>query len=65
MVMLVVHAEHLLLDRFRICQSAPHLEVGALHTFGMARMYSIAAERQGQAIGVFRARSDAEEWLGL
>jgi hypothetical protein len=35
------------------------------YTFGMARMYAIAAERHGQAIGVFRARSDAEEWLGL
>ena len=35
------------------------------YTFGMARMYAVAAESQGQNIGVFRARSDAEEWLGL
>lgn len=35
------------------------------YTFGMARMYAVAAESQGQTIGVFRARSDAEEWLGL
>ena len=35
------------------------------YTFGMARMYAVAAENQGQNIGVFRARSDAEEWLGL
>jgi hypothetical protein len=35
------------------------------YTFGMARMYAVAAETQGQAIGVFRARGDAEEWLGL
>jgi hypothetical protein len=35
------------------------------YQFGMARMYSIAAERLGQSIGVFRSRSEAEEWLGL
>ena len=35
------------------------------YTFGMARMYAVAAESQGQTIGVFRARSDAEKWLGL
>jgi hypothetical protein len=35
------------------------------YTFGMARMYAVAAEGQGQNIGVFRARSEAEEWLGL
>jgi hypothetical protein len=35
------------------------------YTFGMARMYAVAAERQGQTVGVFRARSEAEEWLGL
>ena len=35
------------------------------YQYGMARMYAIAAERQGQAIGVFRARREAEEWLGL
>ena len=35
------------------------------YTFGMARMYAVAAESQGQTIGVFRARRDAEEWLGL
>jgi hypothetical protein len=35
------------------------------YQFGMARMYSIAAERLGQTIGVFRSRSEAEEWLGL
>ena len=35
------------------------------YTYGMARMYSVAAESRGQTIGVFRARSDAEEWLGL
>jgi len=34
------------------------------YSFGMARMYAIAAERQGQTIGVFRKRSEAEEWLG-
>jgi hypothetical protein len=34
------------------------------YSFGMARMYAIAAERQGQTIGVFRTRSEAEEWLG-
>jgi hypothetical protein len=32
--------------------------------FGMARMYAVAAESQGQNIGVFRARREAEEWLG-
>ncbi len=35
------------------------------YTFGMARMYAIAAESQGQTIGVFRAMREAEEWLGL
>jgi hypothetical protein len=35
------------------------------YTFGMARMYAVAAEDRGQTIGVFRARSEAEEWLGL
>jgi hypothetical protein len=35
------------------------------YTFGMARMYAVAAESKGQNIGVFRARSDAEEWLDL
>jgi hypothetical protein len=35
------------------------------YSFGMARMYAVAAERQGQTIGVFRDRSAAEEWLGL
>ena len=35
------------------------------YQFGMARMYAIAAERQGQTIGVFRTRIEAEEWLGL
>lgn len=35
------------------------------YPFGMARMYAIAAERQGQTIGMFRERSEAEEWLGL
>jgi hypothetical protein len=35
------------------------------YTFGMARMYAVAAENQGQTIGVFRARAEAEEWLGL
>lgn len=35
------------------------------YTFGMARMYAIAAENQGQTIGVFRAISEAEAWLGL
>jgi hypothetical protein len=35
------------------------------YTFGMARMYAVAAEGQGQNIGVFRARREAEEWLGL
>lgn len=34
-------------------------------SFGMARMYAVAAEREGQTIGVFRERSEAEEWLGL
>jgi hypothetical protein len=33
--------------------------------FGMARMYAVAAEKEGQNIGVFRARSEAEEWLGV
>jgi hypothetical protein len=31
----------------------------------MARMYAVAAEQQGQTIGVFRARQEAEKWLGL
>ena len=35
------------------------------YSFGMARMYAIAAERQGQTIGVFRTISEAEQWLGL
>lgn len=35
------------------------------YAFGMARMYAVAAERQGQTIGVFRASSEAEEWLGV
>ena len=35
------------------------------YAFGMARMYAIAAEKQGQVIGVFRTMSEAEEWLGL
>jgi hypothetical protein len=35
------------------------------YSFGMARMYAVAAERQGQTIGVFRAVREAEEWLGL
>ena len=35
------------------------------YAFGMARMYAIAAESQGQSIGVFRSRAEAEEWLGL
>jgi hypothetical protein len=35
------------------------------YTFGMARMYAVAAEQQGQTIRVFRARQEAEEWLGL
>jgi hypothetical protein len=35
------------------------------YTFGMARMYAVAAESKGQTIGVFRTMSEAEEWLGL
>ena len=35
------------------------------YSFGMARMYAVAAERQGQTIGVFREIREAEEWLGL
>lgn len=35
------------------------------YTFGMARMYAVAAERLGQTIGVFRTREEAEKWLGL
>jgi hypothetical protein len=35
------------------------------YSFGMARMYAVAAERQGQTIGVFRSLYEAEEWLGL
>jgi hypothetical protein len=35
------------------------------YTFGMARMYSVTAERLGQTIGVFRTRNEAEKWLGL
>jgi hypothetical protein len=34
------------------------------YPFAMARMYSVAAERQGQSIGVFRTRREAEAWLG-
>jgi hypothetical protein len=34
------------------------------YSFGMARMYAVAAERRGQAIGVFRTRKEAEDWLG-
>jgi hypothetical protein len=35
------------------------------YIFGMARMYAVAAESKGQTLGVFRAMSEAEEWLGL
>ena len=35
------------------------------YPFAMARMYAKAAEKQGQVIGVFRTRKEAEEWLGL
>ena len=35
------------------------------YPYAMARMYAIAAEAQGQVIGVFREMSEAEEWLGL
>jgi hypothetical protein len=35
------------------------------YTFGMARMYAVAAETQGQNIGVFRNRSEADQWLGV
>ena len=35
------------------------------YPFAMARMYATAAEKRGQAIGVFRSRKEAEEWLGL
>jgi hypothetical protein len=35
------------------------------YTYGMARMYAVAAESHGQIIGVFRAISEAEQWLGL
>ena len=35
------------------------------YTYGMARMYAVAGESKGQTIGVFRDRSEAEEWLGL
>jgi hypothetical protein len=35
------------------------------YPFGMARMYAIAAEKQGQSIGVFRTRKEAEDWLGM
>jgi hypothetical protein len=35
------------------------------YSFGMARMYSVAAENQGQKIKVFRTRGEAEEWLGV
>jgi hypothetical protein len=34
-------------------------------TFGMARMFALQAEGQGQMIEVFRDRRMAEEWLGL
>ena len=33
--------------------------------FGMARMYAIASENEGQTIEVFRDMSAAEMWLGL
>jgi hypothetical protein len=35
------------------------------YAYGMARMYAIAAEKQGQDVGVFRTRMEAEEWLDL
>jgi hypothetical protein len=34
-------------------------------TFGMARMFALQAEGQGQTIEVFRNMRKAEEWLGL
>jgi hypothetical protein len=37
----------------------------ANYSFGMARMYAVAAERYGGSIGVFRTRKEAEDWLGL
>jgi hypothetical protein len=33
--------------------------------FGMARMYALHAENLGQTIKVFRARAEAEQWLGI
>jgi hypothetical protein len=35
------------------------------YSFGMARMYAVAAENQGQNVRVFRERSEAEAWLAL
>jgi hypothetical protein len=35
------------------------------YTFGMARMYTVAANGQGQSVQVFRTRKEAEDWLGL
>jgi len=35
------------------------------YSFGMARMYAITAENQGQHVRVFRDRDEAEKWLGL
>ena len=35
------------------------------YTFGMARMFALHAESEGQTIAVFREIADAEEWLGL
>lgn len=34
-------------------------------TFGLARMFALRAEGEGQTIEVFRNRKQAEEWLGL
>ena len=34
-------------------------------TFGLARMFALRAEGEGQTIEVFRDRKQAEEWLGL
>jgi hypothetical protein len=34
-------------------------------SFGMARMFALHAESQGQLVEVFRDRRKAEEWLGL
>jgi hypothetical protein len=33
--------------------------------FGMARMFALHAESQGQVVEVFRDRHAAEEWLGI